>query len=95
MNIKLFEQADFYRTAFSAFVNTAVDAVILIDESATIQLFNPAAEQMFGYSADEVLGENIKTLTLDVDYTDRFSRYIVTGQRKVPDSSGWAAECAR
>jgi PAS domain S-box-containing protein len=86
MNTSLFEQEAFYRTAFSAFVNTAVDAVILIDEDANIQLFNPAAEKMFGYDADEVIGMNVKIL-MPNPYRQEHDGYVKnykdTGEGKI------------
>jgi len=75
MNPSLFDQEEFYRTAFSAFISTAVDAVILIDEDARIQLFNPAAETMFGYRAEEVRDKNVKILMPD-PYHQQHDRYI-------------------
>ncbi|WP_054774292.1 PAS domain-containing protein [Methylogaea oryzae] len=45
-----------------AVLETAVDAVIVIDAYGRIALFNPAAERIFGYHADEVLGCNVNLL---------------------------------
>jgi len=45
-----------------AIINTAVDAIIVIDRHALIRLYNPAAESIFGYSVHEVLGKNVKML---------------------------------
>lgn len=46
----------------SGIVNSAMDAIISINEAQTIQVFNPAAEKMFGYSSDEVLECSIDQL---------------------------------
>jgi PAS domain S-box-containing protein len=43
-------------------INSAMDAIISVDESQTITVFNHAAEQMFGYDAKEMLGESIDRL---------------------------------
>ena len=43
-------------------VNTAVDAIITINQYGTVETFNLAAEQMFGYTAAEVVGQNIRLL---------------------------------
>ena len=86
MPSKLFEQEAFYRTAFSAFVETAVDAVILIDAKSNIQLFNPAAEKMFGYSQTEILGQTIKTLMPDPyrrEHDQYVESYKTTGTKKI------------
>jgi PAS domain S-box-containing protein len=43
----------------SAIVESAMDAIIAIDESHKIVLFNPSAERMFACSRQEALGSNI------------------------------------
>ena len=45
-----------------AIVESAVDAIIVIDRRGRIESFNPAAERMFGYTAGEVLGKNVSIL---------------------------------
>ncbi|MBV1908534.1 MAG: PAS domain S-box protein [Kangiellaceae bacterium] len=50
-----------------AIVQTAVNAVISIDQSGTINIFNPAAERIFGWKVDEVVGKNIATLIPGID----------------------------
>ncbi len=47
---------------YSALLDAAVDAVIVIDESGQIETFNRAAEEIFGYSADEATGRNVSML---------------------------------
>lgn len=44
------------------FMNTAPDAVVIIDDSDRIVEFNGAAESMFGYRAEEILGQPLTTL---------------------------------
>jgi PAS domain S-box-containing protein len=41
-------------------INSAMDAVITVDEQQCVELFNPAAERMFGIPASEVLGSPLE-----------------------------------
>ncbi|MGD8783466.1 MAG: PAS domain S-box protein, partial [Thioalkalispiraceae bacterium] len=86
MTANIFDQEEFYRTAFSAFMKSAVDAVILIDAQGVIQLFNPAAEKMFGYTANEVIGQNVKVL-MPAPYREEHDNYLHnyhdTGEGKI------------
>ena len=67
-------------------LDTAVDAIITIDERGTIESFNHAAERIFGYHCEEVLGQNVKML-MPSPYSeshDRYlSQYLETGERKI------------
>ncbi|SHK17833.1 PAS domain S-box protein [Rhodothermus profundi] len=71
---------------YRAIVETAVDAIITIDETGRILLFNPAAERIFGYRAEEVIGQNISVL-MPSPYREQHDRYIrnylETGRRRI------------
>ncbi|MEX2648630.1 MAG: PAS domain S-box protein [Alphaproteobacteria bacterium] len=45
-----------------AILNTAVGAIIVIDERGLIQNVNPATETLFGYSPSDVVGRNVSVL---------------------------------
>ncbi|MDQ2102589.1 hybrid sensor histidine kinase/response regulator [Azospirillum isscasi] len=47
---------------YRAIVQTAVDAMMVIDKTGTIQSINPAVESIFGYEAKEVIGQNVHIL---------------------------------
>lgn len=69
-----------------AILDTAVDAIIVIDEEGRIRSFNGAAEQMFGYGAEEVVGENVKMLMAEPHrerHDDYLHHYMETGERRI------------
>ncbi len=73
--------------AFSeAVLDTAVDAVITIDENGAIETFNRAAQQMLGYALDEVKGKNLSML-MPESYGSAHDRYVAqylrTGQSQI------------
>lgn len=48
------------RDRLQAIVESAMDAIITVDDAHRIVTFNPAAEQMFGISAQDALGQSIE-----------------------------------
>ena len=69
-----------------AIVNTAADAIIIIDERGIIERFNPASERLFGYTADAAIGRNVKIL-MPSPYRDEhdsyLAHYLSTGEKKI------------
>jgi len=69
-----------------AIFDSAVDAMITIDEMGGVLSFNKAAENMFGYRADEVVGNNVKML-MPASYANEHDGYLSsyrnTGVKKV------------
>ncbi|HWA62742.1 MAG TPA: PAS domain S-box protein [Caulobacteraceae bacterium] len=71
---------------YQAIVDTAVDAIAVIDEAGIISAFNPAAERLFGYKAQEALGQNVKMLMPEPDHSAHdgyLQRYRRTGERRI------------
>jgi two-component system sensor kinase FixL len=67
-------------------VESAVDAIIVIDDRGLIQAFNPSAERLFGYSISEVMGRNVSMLmpSPDREQHDGYLRhYLTTGEQKI------------
>jgi PAS domain S-box-containing protein len=46
----------------SGIIQSAMQAIIMVDEEMNIVLFNPAAEKIFGYKSKEVIGTKINKL---------------------------------
>lgn len=69
-----------------AILESAVSAILAIDDAGRIQSVNPATEAMFGYSADEMLNQNIKMLMPQpyrAEHDDYIGRHIKTGERRI------------
>ena len=67
-------------------LESAVDAIVVIDAGGRIETFNPAAERLFGYAASEVNGQNVSIL-MPAPYRDQHDQYIAnyltTGKAKI------------
>jgi two-component system, LuxR family, sensor kinase FixL len=69
-----------------AAINSAVDAIITIDDRGTIEQINRAVQQMFGYASDELIGKNVSCLMPSPDrerHDGYLEQYRLTGQGKV------------
>jgi PAS domain S-box-containing protein len=67
-------------------LQSAVTAIITIDERGIVESVNPATERLFGYAADELVGQNVKIM-MPEPYRGEHDRYIAnylgTGQKKI------------
>lgn len=59
---QMLETAQHSEARQRAVLDTAVDAVVMINGQGIIQSFNPSAERMFGWTAAEVIGRNVNML---------------------------------
>jgi len=69
-----------------AIFETAVDAILTIDEAGKIDRLNPAAQRLFGYSEAEVVGKNVSMLMPSPDrerHDGYLKNYLETGQKKI------------
>jgi two-component system sensor kinase FixL len=58
-----------------AIIDSAVDAIIVIDAKGIIESFNTAAERLFGYSAGDVIGKSVNVL-MPRPYSQEHDRYL-------------------
>jgi two-component system, LuxR family, sensor kinase FixL len=58
-----------------AIVQSAVDAIIVIDSRGQIEAFNPAAERLFGYTEGEAIGRNVSML-MPSPYREEHDGYV-------------------
>lgn len=67
-------------------LETAVDAIISIDEWGTVESLNPAAVRILGYERAEVIGKNVNLFMPSPDHEAHdgyLARYRATGERKI------------
>lgn len=69
------------RMRLSGIVESAMDAIISVDDEQRIVLMNPAAEQMFGCPADSAIGQSISLFI-----PERFREAHVNGFRSLAGS---------
>jgi two-component system sensor kinase FixL len=67
-------------------IESAVDAIIVIDARGSVEAFNPGAERLLGYRESEVVGRNVSMLMPSPyreEHDGYLSRYLQTGDAKV------------
>jgi two-component system sensor kinase FixL len=67
-------------------LETAPDAIIVIDERGIMESYSPAAERLFGFTAAEAIGRNVNML-MPSPYREKHDSYIghylATGERRI------------
>ena len=69
-----------------AILDSAVTAIITIDDRRLIESINPATERLFGYSAAELMGRNVKVLMPEpykAEHDGYIANYRDTGVKKI------------
>jgi PAS domain S-box-containing protein len=70
-----------------AYLDAALDCVILADASGRVVEFNPAAERTFGYTRDEALGRPLAELIVPPSLRERhieaFARFVETHEQRL------------
>lgn len=67
-------------------VDTAVEAILVINTDNIVEEFNPAAERIFGYRADEVIGNYVSMLMPEPYHShhdEYVGHYLRTGQARI------------
>jgi two-component system sensor kinase FixL len=71
---------------YRSIIDSAVDAILVIDRRGTVEAFNAAAVRLFGFSADEVIGRNVNMLMPEPyhhEHDGYISRYLETGEQRI------------
>ena len=73
--------------AVSAYLEAALDCVVIADASGCVVEFNPAAERTFGYSREQALGRTLAELIVPPALRERhskaFERFAATGEARL------------
>jgi PAS domain S-box-containing protein len=72
---------------FGAYLQAALDAVVVADASGRVVEFNPAAERTFGYTREEAVGRTLAELIVPPSLRERhsraFARFVATGEARL------------
>ena len=77
---------EFGSQMLEAALQTAVGAIVIIDDGGLVRTVNPATQKLFGYSESELIGQNV-SLLMPEPFRSRHDGYIrhhlETGERKI------------
>lgn len=71
---------------YRSVIDTATDAIIVIDDRGTIEIVNPATSKIFGYTAGELIGQNVTILMpaeAAAKHDECLADYLRTGAAKI------------
>jgi two-component system sensor kinase FixL len=74
--------SDIGDSLYRAVVDTAVDAIVVIDRTGAIRSVNRATERVFGYEASELVGNNVNML-MPRPYAGEHDAYLCTGMENI------------
>jgi two-component system sensor kinase FixL len=84
--VRLEERLRASEEQWRSIIESAVDAIVVIDEGGLIEAFNPAAERLFGYATSDVLGQNVRLLMPSPyreEHDGYLDRYAESGRAKI------------
>ncbi|MGE5510450.1 MAG: PAS domain S-box protein [Bacteroidota bacterium] len=67
-------------------LESAVTAIVTIDDRGLIESVNPATERLFGYSTSELIGQNVNILMPEpyrTEHDSYIANYLRTGTKKI------------
>ncbi len=79
-------EAEERQARLRAILESAVDAIVTINDEGVIESLNPATERLFGYPAGEMIGHNVSLLMPEPQrsaHDGYIRRYLETGERRV------------
>ena len=71
---------------YRSIVDSAVDAILVINRHRLVEGFNDAAARLFGYAASEIIGRNVSLLMPEPyrqEHDGYVARYLATGEKRI------------